>query len=204
LKKVKKFLKGWGYNRAGKGKQKKKKILEELEVIEQSEEIALLDNQTIGRRCTLMAEMLHILEEEELFWFKRSHKTWLLQGDNNTEFFHRVVNGRKHRQTIYSLEDGLDHITGDDNLLRHATSYYKNLFSQGSGNSFHLDPSLCPLEDMVTSSENDELVRPFSMEKIQVALFQVEKNKTTWHDGFPMEFFQVLLGVHQTGHNGSF
>jgi hypothetical protein len=75
LKKVKKFLKGWGYNRAGKGKQKKKKILEELEVIEQSEEIALLDNQTIGRRCTLMAEMLHILEEEELFWFKRSHKT---------------------------------------------------------------------------------------------------------------------------------
>jgi hypothetical protein len=82
-----------------------------------------------------MAEMLHILEEEELFWFKRSHKTWLLQGDNNTEFFHRVANGRKLRQTIYSLEDGLDHITGDDNLLRHATSYYKNLFSQGFGNS---------------------------------------------------------------------
>jgi hypothetical protein len=68
----------------------------------------------------------------------------------------------------------------------------------------NLDPSLWPLEDMVTSSQNDELVRPFSMEEIQVALFQVEKNKTAGHDGFPMEFFQVLLGVHQTGHNGSF
>jgi hypothetical protein len=32
----------------------------------------------------------------------------------------------------------------------------------------------------------------------------VEKNKTAGHDGFPMEFFQVLLGFHQTGHNGSF
>jgi hypothetical protein len=38
-------------------------------------------------RAQLKTELLQILDEEELFWFKRCHETWLLKGDGNTEFF---------------------------------------------------------------------------------------------------------------------
>jgi hypothetical protein len=40
----------------------------------------------------LKTGLLQILEEEE--------------GDNNTKYFHRVANGRKHKHAIYSLKMG--------------------------------------------------------------------------------------------------
>jgi hypothetical protein len=58
----------------------------------------------------------------------------MLKGDNNTDCFHKVANGKKRKQTIFSLNDGDKRIVGDDDLLKHATKYYKKLFGQGSGN----------------------------------------------------------------------
>jgi hypothetical protein len=42
-------------------------------------------------------ELLRILEEEELYWHTRSNQNWLLQGDSNTEYFHRYANGKRGR-----------------------------------------------------------------------------------------------------------
>jgi hypothetical protein len=47
-----------------------------------------------------------------------------------------VTNGRRRKNTIFSLEDGGNHITGDDNLIKHATEFYKNLFDPEDGNVF--------------------------------------------------------------------
>jgi hypothetical protein len=103
--------------------------------------------------------------------------------------FHREANGRKCKQIIYVFEDGANHITGDEDLLKHATSYYKTLF--GHGAAFTLDSSLWPLEENVSEEENEELVIPFLVEEIHYALFQMEKNKATGPDGFPIEFYQT-------------
>jgi hypothetical protein len=42
-------------------------------------------------------------EEEELYSLKRSHEKWLHEGDNNTEVFHRVANGRRRKKYYPSL-----------------------------------------------------------------------------------------------------
>jgi hypothetical protein len=89
------------------------------------------------------------------------------------------------------LEDGLNRTTGDEELLKHATSCYKTLFGHGSGNAFALDPSLWPMEDYVSNAENEELTKPFDLEEIQHAFFQMEKNKASGLDGFPIEFYQT-------------
>jgi hypothetical protein len=44
---------------------------------------------------------------DELYWFNRAHETWLLKGDNNTEFLHRTANGSMRRNTRSSLSDGI-------------------------------------------------------------------------------------------------
>jgi hypothetical protein len=48
----------------------------------------------------------------------------------------------KEKNTILSFSSDNGSIEGDDNLLRHATEYYKNLFGPGEGNVFPLDPDL--------------------------------------------------------------
>ena len=62
-------------------------LQEELLSLEQLEEEGSLLPQQIQRKVEIQSQLLMILEEEELYWFKRSHEKWLHEGDNNTEFF---------------------------------------------------------------------------------------------------------------------
>jgi hypothetical protein len=111
------------------------------------------------------------MDEEELHWFKRSHETWLLKGDNNTEFFHRVANGKKRKQTFFSLMGGDIQVVGTDDLLRHALDFYKALFGPGCGDAFDLDPELWFPEDRVIDEENLDLTKEFCEEEIRKAMF---------------------------------
>lgn len=176
--------------------RKKKQVMqEELLILEQLEEENLLSSSQMSRKVTLIQELLKIYEEDELYWFKRSHEKWLLEGDGNTEFLHRVDNGRRRRNTIISLENGDEAIEGDENLLAHATAYYKELFGLAEGNTFPLDPDLWRESEKVLNEDNDWLVRPFSEEEIKTALFQMEKSKVAGPDKIPIEFYQVCWDV---------
>jgi hypothetical protein len=64
----------------------------------------------------IRVELLGILEEEELYWHKRS-ESWLMKGDNNTKYFHRIANGKKRKQIIYSLNHGDSVIQGQEGLI---------------------------------------------------------------------------------------
>jgi hypothetical protein len=143
----------------------------------------------------LNAELLHMLDEEELYWYRGCNETWLLKGDNNTSFFHRVASGQRRKQTIFSLQDGSTTIKGNDNHLAHATQYYKVLFGPGDGNAFEPDLDLWTAEVLVNEQEKFDLTKPFSKEEIQNALLQMENNKATSHDGLPIKFYQACWPV---------
>jgi hypothetical protein len=99
-------LKGWGFNISGNRKKRTKEIQEELDSMELLEEQGALSDLQVKKKIEMMVEFLRLMEEEELYWYRRCYETWLLKGDNNSEFFHRIANGSKRRQTIFSLQDG--------------------------------------------------------------------------------------------------
>jgi hypothetical protein len=195
LKKVKKYLKGWGFNPDSNRKKRKVQIQNELKDLEIIEENGSLSDDQIKSRIDLKVELFLILEEEELYWYKRSHANWLLKGDNNNEYFHTIANGKKRKQTISSMKCGDRTISGDVQLIKHATNYYRNLFGRGEGNNFEIDSSLWNAEELVTDLENTMLTQPFQEEEIKVPLFQIEKNKVAGHDGIPIEFYQQCWDI---------
>jgi hypothetical protein len=75
LKKVRKFLKGWGYNLSRSRKKRKKEIQETLQKLEEMEESSPLSGDLIRHRLEIKLELFKILDEEELYWFKRCHET---------------------------------------------------------------------------------------------------------------------------------
>ena len=60
----------------------------------------------------------------------------LLEGDDNTKYFHLVANRRHRKQCIFKLkqEDGI--IEGDAELKAYITNYYKGLFRPPEENDF--------------------------------------------------------------------
>jgi mannosylglycoprotein endo-beta-mannosidase len=113
---------------------------------------------------------MKIYEEEELYWFSRSSEKWLLEGDNNTAYFHRVANGRRRKNTMYSLKKDDIHIQGTADLLTHATEYYKMLFGPGEGNLMQLADSVWSVHEKLSVEDNVKLNEPFSEEEIQAAI----------------------------------
>jgi hypothetical protein len=68
-----------------------------------------------------MKENFLMIDEDELFWKQRAHENWLMHGDGNNEYFHRIANGRRRKNNIVFLEDGDKRIFGDKDILEHAT-----------------------------------------------------------------------------------
>lgn len=190
LKRFKQYFKGWGFNIQGERRKQKATIQNELHELEKEEEKGPLTYAKLNARVHMISELMKILEEEELYWHKRTSETWLHKGDNNIEYFHRIANGRKRKNTIFSLQDGDKTIEGDSHLLEHATKYYKGLFGPADGTRISLSSGIFDNAISLTEEDNRDLCRPFSEKEIKEALFQMEHNKAG-SDSIPIEFYQA-------------
>ena len=177
LKRFKQYFKTWGFNVQGERRKLRNNMQDELLNIEQAEENAMLSLSMYNRKVEIHSNILNMLEEDEIYWFKRSHEKWLHEGDNNTEYFHRIANGRKRKNTIISFKYEGESVEGITNLLSHATEYYKKLFGPDIGNQFQLDSDLWDEGEMVSEDDNAYLTRPFTEEEIKAALFQMKKKQ---------------------------
>lgn len=142
-----------------------------------------------------MKENLSLIEQEETYWLNRCHEQWLLKGDNNTSYFHKIANGWKRKNTILSLEKDGGIIEGDDNLLKHATEYYTNLFGPVDNHDIHIASNLWDELSKDSDGENEELCKPFSELEIKEALFQMETNKAASPNKIPIEFYQTCWEI---------
>jgi mannosylglycoprotein endo-beta-mannosidase len=129
------------------------------------------------RKSEIYVELWNIYANEELLWYQKSHEKWLLEGDSNTSYFHRVANGRKRKNTMLSLNDNGVNIEGTENLIEHATSYYKNLFGPAPGNIFHFNYDMWSPQEKLDNADNDILSKPFTLDEVRDALFSMKKIK---------------------------
>jgi hypothetical protein len=101
----------------------------------------------------------------------------------------------KRKNTIFALQDGETLVEGDQNLLKLATKYYKELFGHVESHNIPLDPSLWTQDEKVSSDDNELLTKPFSIEEVKYALFHMECNKAAGPAEIPIEFFQTCWDI---------
>jgi hypothetical protein len=171
LNRVKKFLKGWGQNIKGYNRRYKNTLKSELAELEKRKEEGSLTAFMLRKKNFIQTELWRILEEEEIYWHKRSNQNWLLKGDNNTEYFHRVANGKKRKNMIFQIERGDELLQSEKDILARASQYYKTLFGHEEKPVFNLDPVCWTQEEKVTEEENEALTRHFSLEELKKAIF---------------------------------
>ena len=190
LKRIKKLFKGWGSKIFGHKKIRRNIIKLELQELKGLEETVGLCGEAYTRKLEILIELNNMYVEEDLYWHQFSNERWLLKGDNNTNFFHKVANGRRRKNSMISLEYGAIIVEGTKNLLAHATEYYKNLFGLAPGNLCRIDENLWSHEERISSEDNDVLTKPFSIEEIKKSLFDMKSNRAPGPDNIPVEFYQ--------------
>jgi hypothetical protein len=158
-----------------------------------------------------MLELYNIHAEEETYWHQRSHARWLLHGDQKTSYFRKIANGGKRRNSVHSLDDNGVLVEGTDNLLEHATTYYKELFGPALGNMFSISQNLWNDNETLSENDNTYLTRPFTIEEVKNTLSSMESNRAPGPDDIPTEFYQHcwelvkndVMNLFYRFHNGS-
>ncbi|XP_026410911.1 uncharacterized protein LOC113306154 [Papaver somniferum] len=85
------------------------------------------DSITTARLKTRL-EYLYTLEE--FYWKDKSREVWLIEGDRNTPYFHRVTLFRRKRNAISWIKDSSNAILTDrDSIGNSFLDYSKNLYS---------------------------------------------------------------------------
>lgn len=84
----------------------------------------------------------------------------MLRGDKNTEYFHRIVNGRKSKKLIFSLKHEQDVIQGTPDLLKQATAFYKDLLGPVVGFTTRLADNNWVVGEVLNNNDRREMDKP--------------------------------------------
>jgi hypothetical protein len=195
IRNLRQYLRGWAKHTAGIYKKEKKNLISLIDQLDKKAETSILSDNEINMKHYLKERLVTLLREEEIKWYERVKVQNLLQGDDNTRFFHLIASNKRRKQHIFRLEQEDGSIVGDNEIKRYITRYYKNLFGQPMESDIHLDESRINDIPQVTNTENEILTSPFTMDGIKEVVFQMEHNKALGPDGFPTEFYQVFWEI---------
>lgn len=183
-------MRGWAMNKKKEINKEKEELISQIQKIDEEVEKKELTCEEWGHRYELEGALNQIFISEEIYWQGRSGEKWMLEGDANAAFFHGVANGRKRKTTIRSLEGEEGPIENADELKEHIYGFYKKLFGMELPPKFCLSHNMWEGRGRLSSEDNIELTKPFSMEEIEGALREMKTNTAPGPDGFSVSFYK--------------
>ncbi|KAK1354013.1 hypothetical protein POM88_047269 [Heracleum sosnowskyi] len=89
------------------------------------------DAYGINKYNDVRQEYLKLLERQEIYWQQRAKQMWLKEGDQNSQFFHRVATGRKKNNSIKGLMNKHDEWKENrEDIQQIIVDYFTELFSK--------------------------------------------------------------------------
>ena len=117
---------------------------------------------------------------------------WLKEGDNNTRFFHKMVNAHSRRNWLSKVKVNSCWHTEENEIKASVVGAFHDLFAEER----EWRPSTDGLSfEGFDSSEVEKLELPFSEEEVFVALFDLGKDKALGPDGYIMAFWLFCWDV---------
>lgn len=148
-----------------------------------------------------MVSLSRLIRKERVSWNQKCKIKWAKEGDCNTRFFHREANGRKNKNHI-------DLLILDNGVSKRDSKEIEEEIMKSFSNLLSPEVSVKPfLEGIdwnpILPREDEELVKPSSLEEIKTAVFSCEGGKSHGADGFSMAFLQKNWDLIKVGFGGS-
>lgn len=135
---------------------------------------------------------------EERFYVQKSRITWLGYGDQNTIFFHKIVQTRTSFNAIRKLILQNGEIITDPTAIKTAAATYFASFL-GPPVSHEPTETLIDLPGLLEYRCPDHtaalLIHPISEAEIKNVLFPMPSNKAPGPDGYPAEFYRAAWPI---------
>ena len=139
-------------------------------------------------------EVNELLEKENLMWQQRAWSLFLKSTDRNTRYFHNRASHRYKRNRIKGLKNSYNEwCTTNSQVAEIVISFYESLFT--SLHPTDMQKVLEAVEPKVTANMNQELIKAFTREEVDLALKNMEPLMAPGPDGMPPIFFQFFWSL---------
>ena len=183
-------MRGWARSESGIYKKEKERLIQLIQTLDLPAETNLVDESEQACKSEDELKLRALLREEEMKWALRAKVLEVVQGDDNTQFFHMISYGKHRRKKIIQLEQDEGTVVGHENLKLYISNYYKQLFGPPVDYAVTLDVSVVADIPQLQSGDNETLFAPFTEKEVFEAIAQMKPNKAPGLDRFPAEFYQ--------------
>ncbi|GKB72015.1 RNA-directed DNA polymerase, eukaryota [Tanacetum coccineum] len=145
----------------------------------------------LARRCALNGQLHDIKKKEVADSFQKSKVRWAIEGDENSSFFHGIINKKRSQLAIRGVfVDGFwqdDPRAVKEAFHNHFASRFKKPTFPGLKINF-------PFPNRLSQDQAIYLERNVSRDEIRVAVWNCGDNKSPGPDGYTFEFFKKSPG----------
>nr|GEZ18648.1 RNA-directed DNA polymerase, eukaryota [Tanacetum cinerariifolium] len=145
------------------------------------------NQEILSDRSLLLKELNDINSIGSLEAAQKSKGRWAVEGDENTKFFHVILNSKRSqlaiRRTLVDDEWIVDPLAVKSVFLKYIYTQFPSLVS----------PYICFVDqftNMLSLEQQADLERNVSNEEIKSSVWDCETNKSRSPDGFTFEFFR--------------
>jgi hypothetical protein len=210
IRNLRKIIKGWAINRESEQNKIKKQLIVEYDVLDIMSETQILSPGAKEQMKKIAGELQKIWRNEEVKARERSRKKEILEGDQNTSYFHAMANKRRRKKQIVSLEGPDGMVNDTEGMIDIAVNYYKQLFGAETMMDISLSSDFWNPSELVSEAHNSELDREFSEEEVKATVFGSYAEGAPGPDGFSFLFYQKfwdlikfdLLNMFKDWNNG--
>eukprot|EP00253_Pinus_taeda_P027834 PITA_27834 len=195
---MKRLYKTWAHNKRIKDDQTLMNAEKEIVEFEKNMEGAYKVTEQKDRLTEVYAAKRKILMDREEAWRLRSRVIWLLDGDDNKKFYHKLANGRKSINTIWQLSNEQGHTVNTfSQLASLVTSHFKRTYRAPPYANLAEIIQVAQLFPRFVDQEADrELSKEITIGELKATIKWFKKDKSPgssrWLIKFYLYFFETL------------
>ncbi|PWA73265.1 RNA-directed DNA polymerase, eukaryota [Artemisia annua] len=191
-----KFLKGklreWIKSSRVKGKSDSSNLKEELRVLDETIDKGDRSDGLIQRRMEIMNDIQYLDQLHAMELAQKSKIKWAIEGDENTRFFHGVLNKKRNQMAIRGvLVDG-KWIDQPSDVKMEFFNHFRDRFSKPVENRITLELAF---PKQISRDQQNELERMVTKEELKMAVWDCGTDKSPGPDGFSFGFFRHFWSI---------
>nr|GEX24399.1 RNA-directed DNA polymerase, eukaryota [Tanacetum cinerariifolium] len=103
LQDLKHIIRGWVQDQRSLSMRSKRDTVNELSEIDKELDNGLISETNILRRIELKSKLLNINDMESNDYIQKAKVTWAIEGDENSKFFHGIINKKRSQLAIRGI-----------------------------------------------------------------------------------------------------
>nr|GFC01152.1 RNA-directed DNA polymerase, eukaryota [Tanacetum cinerariifolium] len=155
-------------------------------------DIRVVDDCTVLRHIELKNNLLKLTEMEAKDRIQKSKVKWAVEGDENSKFFHGIINKRRSQLAIRGVfADGI--WRSDPVRIKNAFfDHFETRFKKSADQIFKLN---FQFHKKLLKDQANDLERGVSRDEIKRAVWNCRGNKSPGPDGFNFKFLKKYWDV---------